>query len=440
MRRTKQSYAMRAVALLVGMLFSLWSVGTVSGQEHHDDHGGGGHEPHDTTPTTGPNPTDPPDDPGHPDNWVGTPGQQTTELSYGPFNIPGVPAGVDHTHTGNQFRFGVQKPCNNCYITGIQASMSYTDGTPANPSTGNMLHHMVLANTDWDKTDATCELGIPFPLGLLFGDRFFASGDERTHIAFPPNYGYRVGTGAWNLIYELATMIPEAKSVNIDMTYTWVPNTTPNMREIRPVWMDIAQCGFSTYSVPAGQATNQWSWTANAAGGVMSIGGHQHNDGVNIETINETTGETLWNSVAGYGETPEWVGHHGPELSSMSSYIAPSGAEHRGMVNVGDRITIRSHYDSEAAHNDVMGIVMMFLGEPTSGGGGGTTPTTQPGGGGGTGACETATNSAHVTAGRATSWLIFAWAEGSNNYLGSTFTTTSLQEGPTGTWTRVDSC
>jgi hypothetical protein len=438
---------MRAVALLVGVVISAWGVGTVSAQEHNDDHGGGettttmGHDDDhggggETTTTTAPGPTEPSD----PDNWVGTPGQQTTEISYGPFNIPALQAGQDHASTGNQFRFGIQKPCNNCYITGIQASLSNTDGSPANPSTGSMLHHMVLANTDWDKTDATCEVGLPFPLGLMFGDRFFASGDERTLIGFPPGYGYRVGTGGWNLIYELASMVEQQKSVNIDMTYTWVPATTP-MSEIRPVWMDVAQCGFSTYNVPAGPTTNQWSWTANAAGGVVAIGGHQHRGGVNIETINETTGETLWDSVANYGETPEYIGHHGAEISSMTSYIAPSGAENRGMVSVGDRVTIRSHYNAEQPETGVMGIVMMFLAEPGAGGGGGGTPTTQPGGGGGgSGACETATNSAHVQAGRATSWLIFAWAEGSNNYLGSTFATTSLREDPAGTWSMVDSC
>lgn len=87
-----------------------------------------------------------------------------------------------------------------------------------------------------------------------------------------------------------------------------------------------------------------------------------------------------------------------------------------------------------------MGIVMGFVGEACSGlgcdPGPGPGPTgTQPGG---PGACQTAANSAHVQAGRATSWLIFAWAKGSNNYLGSMFATTSLREGPTGTWTRVD--
>ncbi|HEY8547619.1 MAG TPA: hypothetical protein VIL36_21300 [Acidimicrobiales bacterium] len=53
--------------------------------------------------------------------------------------------------------------------------------------------------------------------------------------------------------------------------------------------------------------------------------------------------------------------------------------------------------------------------------------------------CVTAVNSAHVTAGRATSFLIFAWAAGSNAYLGLTWETTSLRGSGT-TWSPVASC
>jgi hypothetical protein len=70
------------------------------------------------------------------------------------------------------------------------------------------------------------------------------------------------------------------------------------------------------------------------------------------------------------------------------------------------------------------------------GGGGGTTTTTSPGGG----ECVEATNSAHVQAGRATSFLIFAFASGSNNYLGLTWSTTSLRQSATDAWERVDAC
>jgi hypothetical protein len=69
----------------------------------------------------------------------------------------------------------------------------------------------------------------------------------------------------------------------------------------------------------------------------------------------------------------------------------------------------------------------------SSGGGGGG------GGGGGTGQCFTAANSAHVTAGRATSILVFAFAAGSGNYLGATWDSTSLR-GSGSTWTLVASC
>jgi mono/diheme cytochrome c family protein len=54
--------------------------------------------------------------------------------------------------------------------------------------------------------------------------------------------------------------------------------------------------------------------------------------------------------------------------------------------------------------------------------------------------CVEATNSEHADAGRAWEFLIFVFARGSFAYMGLSWTTTSLQEGPTGTWTVVESC
>jgi dienelactone hydrolase len=65
-----------------------------------------------------------------------------------------------------------------------------------------------------------------------------------------------------------------------------------------------------------------------------------------------------------------------------------------------------------------------------------------PGPGPGPGACVQAVNSAHVQAGRATAFLIFAFAVGSNNYLGTTSATTSLRQTATSppTWSLVTAC
>jgi pimeloyl-ACP methyl ester carboxylesterase len=72
----------------------------------------------------------------------------------------------------------------------------------------------------------------------------------------------------------------------------------------------------------------------------------------------------------------------------------------------------------------------------TLGGGGdpGPGPGPEPG------QCVTAANSAHVSAGRATSFIIFVFARGSGDYLGLTSATTSLRQAGTGTWELVDAC
>jgi glucose/arabinose dehydrogenase len=57
------------------------------------------------------------------------------------------------------------------------------------------------------------------------------------------------------------------------------------------------------------------------------------------------------------------------------------------------------------------------------------------------GACVTATNAAHITAGRATAvFFFFARAVGSNDFLGGRSATTSLRETSPGVWDRVTSC
>jgi hypothetical protein len=291
---------------------------------------------------------------------------QTSQVSYGPYRVPAAPPNPDgthgHAHTGNQFSFGVQKPCTNCYITSMKADLVYPDGRQAGWSTSAQLHHMVMFNQEAGRTDPTCYIGFPFPLGLMFGQRFFASGDERTQINFPAGYGYRIGaSGTWNLIWELAGMQDTAQTVNIRMTYEWVPATTAGMTDLEPIWFDVAQCGFSTVSVPAGQSSRAWTWTVNRPGDLVTIGGHIHDGGVNIAITNDTTQQQICDSRAGYGESPLYMDHHGEgHISSMSECDA-TATRPVATVRNGERVTIRANYDMPAAATDQMGIVMGFV-------------------------------------------------------------------------------
>jgi len=64
-------------------------------------------------------------------------------------------------------------PCTDCLITWMQAGLEFTDGTVADAETGMWLHHTVFSNLR--RPDAVCP-------DEKHGDRFFASGNERTPV------------------------------------------------------------------------------------------------------------------------------------------------------------------------------------------------------------------------------------------------------------------
>lgn len=272
----------------------------------------------------------------------------TKTVRYGSYTIPAM------GHLDNRLNLWVNKPCSNCTITSMQPNLVYADGTRANVNNGPMLHHMVLASQF--RSDPTCSGNL---LGLV-GERFFAAGNERTVIEFPAGYGYRVGfLDQWNLIYDLMNMDMQPKTVYIEMTFKYVSGTG-GLEALRPVWLDIDQCGDSEYSIPAGTSDTHWDWNVNVPGRIVAIGGHVHTEGhgVRIEATNQTTGQSICNSVGAYGGAPDYVDMMGmPWLSSMSRCIANPVAT----VASGNRVRIHSIYNSPEARNDVMGIMIAFI-------------------------------------------------------------------------------
>ena len=277
----------------------------------------------------------------------------TKTMRYGPYTIPAA-AGEEMGEIENALSLWVGKPCTNCFITSIKPNLVYADGTRASVNTGPALHHMVLASQF--RSDPTCGGNL---LGLV-GERFFASGDERTVIEFPSGYGYKVGLlDQWNLIYDLMNMDTASKTVYIEMTYTYRSGSA-NLEQLKPVWLDVDQCGDSEYSIPAGPSDTHWDWNVNVPGRIVAIGGHVHTEGqgVRTEATNQTTGQSICNSVATYGETPDYIDMMGePWISSMSRCIANPVAT----VARGNTVRLHSVYNAEEPRTDVMGIMIAFI-------------------------------------------------------------------------------
>jgi hypothetical protein len=211
---------------------------------------------------------------------------------------------------------------------------------------GAMLHHFVLTN-QW-RPDATCS---GTSAGLL-GERFFASGNERTSLAFPDGYGYRVNWyDWWNLLVDLHNHAEGSQTVYVQLTVTFRPSWE-SVRPVRPVWLDIDQCVDSEYSIPAGFSDTHWDWTVNVPGEVVAAGGHIHGHGVAVEATDETRGgASICKSV---GTTDPQDVHNVLNMTTCSG-------RHLASLNRGDVVRLHSTYQSAHAASDVMGIMLLYV-------------------------------------------------------------------------------
>lgn len=295
----------------------------------------------------------------------------TQVVNYGPFTL------AANTH-GAFYPFNVEKPCENCWITGISPNVVYADDSTANYDTGIMMHHMVMFNVSGQ--DLTCPDGVGG--GALNGERLFAAGNERTALDLSGGngfafHGYKIDTGdLWLLNADIVNHAGADQTVYIQVTWNY---STSAKDEVVPVWLDIDNCADSQYPTAGGYEDIHWSWTSNISGKIVSAGGHVHDGGISIATVNATTGANICTSVAGYGAgssfapglgtgadvnhpvshnsivpgEPAYLGH----IEDMTQCGSLSGV---GNIAVGDVIDLHTQYNGTGDPGD-MGIVMLWV-------------------------------------------------------------------------------
>jgi hypothetical protein len=342
----------------------------VSGAHRHDSTAAAGGRPdetaqrHETAPTAQPG-----------DHQHGSPGAQFpaapagpdapqgtwAQLRYGPFVVTPAGAGGDADHA-NIAVPSLSKPCSNCFLLEFQPDLVYADGTSANLDTGVMLHHAVLFSAG--RQDPTCGPEQPFP-GKL-GQRFFASGNERTGGQFPPGFGYFVDGGNWSGIFHVMNHSAEAKSVFFQLKVRWSPAAAGGVHPLTPIWLDMNNCRTSEYAVPPGPSSSHWTWASNLTGRIVATAGHVHDGGVRTTLTNQTTGQHLCTSWAGWGKNPAYKG----SIESMSGCTW----DRVGTVQKGEVLDLESVYDSPKSVPDAMGIMMAFVFETNDLGGGTPAP------------------------------------------------------------------
>jgi len=289
----------------------------------------------------------------------------TRTVEYGPWTIPaGNGDPHDHANAGmisNEIRFNVARPCTGCKLIAIDPEMvDASTGREVNIRTGPMLHHFLFAASG--KTDLTC----PGTGSGALGQRFFASGNERTAIDIERlAYGYEVGSrDTWNMDVDLMNWSTETRTVKIKVTFKYATGTDATSRtNITPWWLDVDGCTTdSLIEVPVGFSDTHREIRAPSGGRLIAMAGHIHDHGLKDELTNQSRSEALiCSSVARSGETEAYVSPEGRlSISSMSTCIGNPVAT----IGSGDTLRLHVQYEVPVGHpaiNDAMGIMLGFI-------------------------------------------------------------------------------
>jgi Stress up-regulated Nod 19 len=291
----------------------------------------------------------------------------TRTVEYGPWTIPaGNGDPHDHENMGmisNEIRSNVARPCTGCKLIAADPEMvDASTGREVNINTGPMLHHFVLAANGGGKRDLTCD---GTPVGFL-GQRFFASGNERTAIDIERlSYGYEVESSErWSMVTDLMNWSTESRRVKIKVTFKYATGSDATSRtNLRPWWLDVDGCSTdSLIEVPNGFSDTHREIRAPSAGRLIAAAGHIHDHGLNVELTNRSRSEALiCNSVARSGETEAYRTPDGrSHISSMSTCVGTPVAE----ISSGNTLRLHVQYEVPVGHHeidDAMGIMLAFV-------------------------------------------------------------------------------
>jgi hypothetical protein len=156
---------------------------------------------------------------------------------------------------------------------------------------------------------------------------------------------------SWNLLVDLMNHATKAQTVYVQVTYKYWPSWE-SVQRLRPVWLDIDQCGDSEYSIPAGFSDTHWDWNVNVPGKVVAMIGHLHGHGVAIEATNESEGgASICKSVATL---------HPTDVHRVLAMSTCTG-DPLATMKAGQTVRLHSMYQSSHAADDVMGIMLGYI-------------------------------------------------------------------------------
>jgi hypothetical protein len=220
---------------------------------------------------------------------------------------------------------------------------------------------------------------------------FFASGEEKTELTFPPGFGYPVAAkDKWILNYMIHNLTDKAYTVYITYDMEFVPESSSlatHITPVHPIWMDVqdhhiypvfnvykgsGHGGKFTYPDMAkdpygnGPALNEFK--IDHPGVLVQTAGHLHPGGLYDELDLIRAGAspsggavagTVPNSVRLFRSYAHYFDKRGPV--SWDVAMGVTNSDWRPVVRAGDVLRVSATYDSHiASWYEVMGIMVVW--------------------------------------------------------------------------------
>jgi plastocyanin len=285
--------------------------------------------------------------------------ERTETFTTGPITVGGYQV--------KQEILGAPAPKLDGHITRMEADIVGANGKPI-PIQRLMLHHIAFLNLrQRDRTCSNYQLWDGSTTSFM-PERFFAAGEERQRLVFPPGYGY---TSSKNNNWLLAFMVMNHRS-SVDtayIKYTVTVDDDPEIQDVHPYWLDVVNCQADPiYNVPGtgekgATHTRSRDFVIPESGRLIAAGGHLHGGGKRITLTQPACGNReLGRSKPTWG-LPDHPFYnvkpvlHEPGPINMSGFGTPTGIP----VAAGQRLRLSSVYENTRPHVRVMGIMVAFI-------------------------------------------------------------------------------
>jgi plastocyanin len=254
------------------------------------------------------------------------------------------------------------------YVTGMSVDVVNADGTQV-PINRVMLHHIVFARlgVKHPGCDSITQFDSKTKIPAA-GEPMYAAGEERQVLALPPGYGYHMTA---NAPLYMVWMLMNHRGVkdNANIRYTITYEDSEQLKPVRPLWMDVANCQADpVYNVPGDGKPGSvhertYDLVAPESGRIVAGGGHVHGGGIETAISEpDCNNRTVMASKPAWGmpDHPFYKVRpilHEPGPVSMSGWLSGQGYP----VQKGQRIRLTSRYDNSRPHTRVMGINVIYL-------------------------------------------------------------------------------